>query len=253
LTAASKPSRKEVLIIGNSHTTAIESALDGQPDSTVQVVNLATFFDPINRRNKVLPDEIAGLFQPRRIYCTFGGAECSLLGLIEAPSRFDFMTATSGAIDPDREFIPHALVRATLEGLMKTGIATTRKLRSLYECPITHICTPPPFRSIPPDTRLPTVFQEKIASGVTPAPVRKKIHELHSQIARDTYATIDVGFLDVPVASKDEDGYLLDRYFSQVESMDERDPAGLRRDPTHGNELYGALVLDQILGVQSGQ
>jgi hypothetical protein len=72
--AANSPSRKEALVIGNSHTTAIEHALTEENRARVDVVNIATF-DPVNNRNKVLPTGIVDLFQPERIYCTFGGSE----------------------------------------------------------------------------------------------------------------------------------------------------------------------------------
>jgi hypothetical protein len=38
-----------------------------------------------------------------------------VFGLIEAPVRFDFMTPGNTRVEPDRELIPFALVRATLD------------------------------------------------------------------------------------------------------------------------------------------
>lgn len=231
---STKTSKAEVLVIGNSHTTAIEAAMTDKTRPSVDVVNLATYFDPVNRRNKILPAGIVDLFQPSRIYCTFGGSEYSVFGLLEAPVRFDFMTPASSEVEPDRALIPYSVVRSTLERAMKGAILHTRELRALYKCPITYIRTPPPFRSIAENARLPTVFQSNLHLGISPMSIRKKLYELHSDISRKTYAAMGVGFLDVPPQAVDPDGFLLQAYCS--------------RDPTHANERYGALVLAQIFG-----
>jgi hypothetical protein len=232
--SASKPSQVEILVIGNSHTNAIESALTDKTRARIQVVNLATYFDPVNKRNKVMPREIVDLFQPKRIYCSFGGSEYSVFGLLEAPVRFDFMTAASSKVEPEREVIPHVLIKATLERAMKRAIMHTRELRELYKCPITCLRTPPPFRAIAADSRLPAVFQENLHLGISPMTIRKKLYDVYTELARSTYAEMGVGFLDLPPGCTDEDGFLLETY--------------CHRDPTHANRRYGVLVVDQILG-----
>jgi hypothetical protein len=147
--------------------------------------------------------------------------------------RFDFMTARSSVVEPDRELIPYALVRGTLERAMRRAIGHMRELRATYDCPITHLCTPPPFRAIGDGTKLPTVFQSNLHLGVSPAPLRRKLYELSCDIIRSECANIDIGFMGVPDGVTDAEGYLLDMYCSQ--------------DPTHANKRYGALVLRQIL------
>jgi hypothetical protein len=177
-------SRKEVLVIGNSHTTAIDSALSAQERARVDVVNLASYFDPVNRRNKVLPPHIVDLFQPERIYCSFGGSEYSVFGLLEAPVRFDFMTAGHSNVEPGRDLIPYAMVRSTLERAMKRALTNTRDLRAFYKCPITYLQTPPPFRTVSTDARLPAVFHSNLHLGISPASIRKKLYDMHSDLAR---------------------------------------------------------------------
>jgi hypothetical protein len=229
-----EPSRTEVLVIGNSHTKSIEAALTDKTRKLVEVVNLATYFDPVNRRNKVLPPIVVDMFQPERIYCSFGGSEYSVFGLLEAPVRFDFMTASDSSVEPGREVIPYALVKATLERAMRRAIGHTRDLRALFQCPITHVCTPPPFRAVAEGARLPTVFQANLHLGISPASIRMKLYELYNEIARETYVPLGVDILGVPPGCTDEDGFLLAEFCSV--------------DPTHANERYGELVLRQILG-----
>lgn len=234
-TSSSSPARPRVLIIGNSHTKAIAAALDEVEHARFAVVNIATYFDPVNGKNKVLPRSVVELFQPKRIYCTFGGSEHSVFALMEAPVRFDFMTPDDPSVEPGRKLVPYALVRATLERAMTNAMNNTRELRALYpDCRITHICTPPPFREVAQDAHLPLIFQANMHLGVSPGSVRKKLYRMHSEIARQTCRKMGVGFLGVPNGCTDEDGYLLDKYCG--------------RDPTHANEHYGKLVLRQILG-----
>ena len=85
---------------------------------------------------------------------------------------------------------------------------------------------------------LPRVFQENLHLGISPPAIRRKLHELHSDIARQAYAAMNIGFLGVPSACMDADGYLLPPYWS--------------KDPTHGNAKYGALVIQQILEQSRG-
>lgn len=232
------PSKVEILVIGNSHTTGIEAALTEKTRPLIDVVNLAVFFDPEQRRNKVLRSEIADLFQPKRIFCTFGGSEHSVLGLLESPVKFDFMTPNNPSVDPSRKLVLEGLVRETLLRAMTNALNNARELRRLYECPITHLCTPPPFRELGAQSVLPRVFHDRLALGISPPPIRKKLHELHSDVARASQAALGIGFLGAPAGCMDADGYLLPQYWSN--------------DPTHGNLQYGALVIEQILEMAGG-
>jgi hypothetical protein len=232
------PSSADILVIGNSHTTAIDAALTDETRQRVAVVNLAVFFDPENRRNKVLRPEIAQMFKPKRIYCTFGGSEHSVFGLLESPVKFDFVTARDPSLETGRTVVLAGLIRETLSRAMTNALNNARELRRLFDCPISYLCTPPPFRQIGEQAVLPRVFQENLHLGISPPAIRRKLHELHSDIARQAYAAMNIGFLDVPAACMDADGYLLAPYWS--------------KDPTHGNAKYGALVIQQILEQSRG-
>ena len=233
-----RPSNCPYLVLGNSHTTAVAAALEASPDDRFDVVNLASYFDPVNRRNKDLPPRIVDLFRPRNIFCTFGGSEHSVLGLLEMPVPFDFMAPDDPAVEPGRQLVAYGLMRATLERAMRRGLRHLRELRALYRCPITHVCTPPPFRTLAPDRVLPGVFMKNLHLGLSPASLRKKLHALHSDIARQACAEAGVGVLPVPDGCTDDDGFLREEYWSI--------------DPTHGNALYGALVIRQMLEASHG-
>jgi hypothetical protein len=230
----SQPCTTEILVIGNSHTTAIEAALTPELRQRIVVINLAVHFDPVNRRNKLLPPDMTQLFQPRRIFCTFGGSEHSVFGLLESPLRFDFATATQPEMDPQRTPVLAGLIRETLlRAMAPTALNNSRELRRLYDCPITHLCTPPPFRQLGERSVLPRVFQENLHLGISPPQIRRKLHEIHSEIARTEHQALGIGFMQVPAAAMDAEGYLL--------------PECCGKDPTHANAHYGSLVIQQML------
>lgn len=233
-----EPSRRPFLVIGNSHATAVEAALLESPDERFDIVNLASYFDAENRRNKTLPRQVVELFQPRRIFCCFGGSEHSVLGLLEMPVRFDFMMPGDEQVDPARQFVPCALVRETLELNMRRGLEHLRLLRELYACPIVHFCSPPPFRELVRGHRLPGTFMKNLHLGLSPAPLRRRLHALHSDIVRRTCAKSGVDFMPVPAECMDGDGYLRPGYWST--------------DPTHGNARYGALIIRRFLEIANG-
>lgn len=230
-----QPSYNDILVIGNSHTRAIANALGSNTYSMIDVVNLASFFDPVNRKNKILYPEIADLFHPKHIFCTFGGSEHTVFGVLENPVKFDFMTRTCHKTKPNREIILHGLVHATLQHAMRGAYRHMRELCDFFDCPVTHICSPPPFKDINDTVILPRVFQENLHLGINPPSIRKKMHEVHSNIAQEFSASLNIEFLGVPLDSTDSEGFLHDHLWT--------------KDPTHGNANYGAMVIEQILEV----
>ncbi len=227
-----KPSNKKILVVGNSHTGAIVAALDEETKPLIDVINLASFFDPENRRNKILYPEIADLFNPEYIFCSFGGSEHSVFGLLDAPVKFDFMTPTSNDVEPERRIVSYQMIHATLRKAMTNGLTRMEELNSFFDCPVAHICTPLPFFELSSNAKLPRVFHENLHLGISPASIRKKLHDIHSGITRKHSSSLDVGYLEVPPESSDDNGFLLEKFCS--------------KDPTHANRDYGKLVIQQI-------
>lgn len=225
--------RDGILIIGNSHTNAMAAAAAQRKDARFQVVNLASFFDPVNKKNKNLRPEIRDYFDPDHIFCSFGGSEHNVFGLLEAPIKFDFMLPHSAELLDDREVVSYGLIWATLAEAMKRHLAQILELREIFGRSVTHICTPPPFREIGEAGVLPRVFHDKMHLGLAPAELRKKIYFTHSAIARHFCLQNDVPFRSPPRGANDSDGFLMPKYCSA--------------DPTHANAAYGRLVLDDIL------
>ncbi len=227
------PSTKPFLVIGDSHTTALSSALSRSPDDRFDIVNLVTFSSSENQRNKDLPEHITSLFQPKFIFCTFGGSEHSVFGLLEMPQPFDFFDPLETSIDPQRELISYSMVRETLARRMKRGFMLLKKVKSLYDCQVVHICSPPPFENIDDHHVLPRVFQNNMHYGIAPAIFRRKLYRLHSSIVFNMCQELGVDFLGVPQESMNSFGFLR--------------PELMSKDPTHANAEYGDLVLQQLI------
>ena len=226
------PSTRPILVIGTSHTTAIAAALTEHDREKIDVVNIGTFFGPMKGRGKVLDPKLSGMFAPQRIFCSFGGSEHNVLGLMETPAPFDFHSDASAQLGADRSAVPRAVIRRTLLWRMEKWLALASETKSMFGVPVTHICSPPPFLAIDETTRLPSDFVANISMGVAPADLRRKLHELHTEIAREHMKAAGIDFLPFPPEAVDEEGYLKHSLWS--------------RDPTHGNADYGKLVLRQI-------
>jgi hypothetical protein len=226
-------STKPFLVIGHSHTTAISSALRRSPDDRFDIVNIATFFSTEKKLQKDLPEYITTLFQPKFIFCTFGGSEHNVFGLIEMPQPFDFFDPVDTSIDSSRALISYSMLRETMSARMKTGFMLLKKIKSLFDCNVAHICSPPPFEHFEDRHILPRVFHDKMQYGISPANFRRKLHTLHSSIVFNMCQELDVNFLGVPHNSMNSFGFLR--------------PELMSKDPTHANAEYGDLVLQQLI------
>jgi hypothetical protein len=116
---------------------------------------------------------------------------------------------------------------------MKTGFKLLTKIKSLFDCNVVHICSPPPFEHLDDHHLLPRVFHDKMQNGITPANFRRKLHRLHSSIVFSMCQELNVDFLGVPHNSMNSFGFLR--------------PELMSKDPTHANAEYGDLVLQQLI------
>ncbi|WP_426959670.1 hypothetical protein [Muricoccus radiodurans] len=226
------PRPLRALVIGHSHTTAIEKAVLADPGLDIVVINYGKTYE-VGKRHKTLAPELAELYAPARVFTAFGGSEHSVFGLIEAPVPFDFHLDAVPGVEPGRWVVPSGMIRRTLHAAMARKMALAAGARALFGVPVAHLCSPPPFGTIDDPMNLPRVFHDKLAAGIVPARLRRKLHHVHSAIVRDFCAENGIAFLEVPPESMDAEGYLR--------------PEFATRDPTHGNHRYGRLVLRQIM------
>lgn len=219
-----------VLIIGESHTAAIARAVAVSGHEGVAVLDVRTLVEKNDRSWKQMDSELLRRLKPKKVFCTFGGTEHNIIGLIEAVPPIDFFTMDEDVM-AERRTIPFSLMRTLLLRLLSGQFQRMERIKAIYDCEYMQISAPPPFRDLE-EGILPKKFREDVHRGVAPPSVRKKIYRLHSDLVRHRCGELGFGFLEPPQSSVDQDGFLKKRFWD--------------RDPTHGNINYGALVLSQI-------
>ena len=243
-----RPAR--LLGVGHSHLSALADALPGRAPRRGLEFRLIPMIDPafepnlehveggtaLNRafRARLRTEEAEDADVPFVFDC-ISGNEHHFLGLVNHARPFDFVleSAPDLPLTPGAEVIPAGLMRERLHHAIGMARETLAGLRAATALPIWHVQSPPPVPDPDHIRRHASVFADAVAEhGVAPATLRLKLWRLQSEAYRAACADGGIGFLPVPEAALDPDGFLR--------------PNGWGPDPTHANAWYGALVLDQV-------
>jgi hypothetical protein len=244
----SSGSGKKVLILGHSHMNALAKAArtmvrvdEFPPGLTMSFIQLRNpVYQPIRTANGQLNPTLVNNIEKYSdgadlaISC-IGGNSHHIMGLLNHPRAYDFILDTDPSIrvEPSREIVPCALVRAALKDRMKSGLALMAKLRAAVKVAMVHLESPPPIASEDHIHTYPGKFSERIgALGISPAHIRFKLWKLQSDICRVFCDEHDIAFWSVPPEVCDENGMLAEKAWGF--------------DSTHGNEWYGKHVINQI-------
>lgn len=164
-----------------------------------------------------------------------GGNEHSVLSLLNPAAPFDFVWPAGSDIPlrPGHQPVSTTFVEAQLLGAMQQTLAQLTLLRVRHPgLRIVHVAPPPPQANEARMRDTPEVFGDLIARhGLMPLNIRLKYYGLYLDLFRRHLAPLRIECLGPPPASLDADGALQD---------------GLAQGCTHGNEAYGALVLQQL-------
>lgn len=225
--ASRMPNDVEVLILGESHTTAISRAIaDRIQDKFVCIdVRKGAGTSKVN-------EELFANIKPSKLILAFGGTEHNIIGMIESDPPFDLLWPPYDEIAPERMLIPASALEDMVRHRLESSVQRALMVRSMFNCPAFAIAPPPPFSAIDEKTKLPSAFTDLLEAGISPARIRRKLYSLQCHVMRETYAEHGIPFIFAPSAATDDEGFLLRRLWN--------------RDPTHGNPHYGALMLDQI-------
>ena len=223
-----------ILVIGRSHTACVKKAADKAGDRHVRVININRDGEPdpadLQRDHEAHPPVVLGL--------SFDGNMHNVLCLGEHPQPFTI--AGAGGPEGGRTSIPHAvmrdLFRMRIEGRMTEFV--TRYRTCFPEARLVVILPPPPLADLSRIETLSDVLAARVAGGFAPAEIRLAAYECQLEIYRDVAREAGVGCLEPPPAARDDSGLLAPDYTS--------------KDPTHGNEAYGALVLSQLEECMNG-
>ncbi len=264
---------KNFLCVGDSHLVALIDAARQVPGAQVLEASLPGPDSPFRTLNVKLPDQQAHLvfivpgagapalplvqdgqvvaapaYQVRfraaiesfegpdfQVCSYFFGNEHSTFAMIEHPVPFDVFdgpddSAVSGGAA--RQVIPLAIIKRHLLELCGRTDIYCRLLRQHFAGrKVTHFLPPPP---IPDESQMrshPEIFGALIAQyGLAPKELRLKIHRLFCQVLSHRLQEIGVGAIAYPQAAA-SDGYLAEPYWKEA---------------THGNHLYGRLVLAEL-------
>lgn len=173
------------------------------------------------------------------IYSFIGGVNHVQLGLrrLSTPSDpvFDFVLpeAPDLPLDPDAEIVPAEVMREHMRYEFHGKTKLIGKLTQAAKTPVYQFAPPP----VAPDSVV-ALLPAKLGvpSSLLPSRLlRWKLWRLAVDVVRAEAERAGARFVDYPPASVDANGCMREE---------------LARNLTHGNDAYGALVLDQITQLQ---
>lgn len=225
-----------MICIGGSHTNAIAAAAEDAGEG-VCVINLRSFQTPFVQKHKSLqlhPDVTRAIGVHRGpAFSIVGGNRHNRLGLVRHPRPFDFVLPEQPdlPLDPAAELIPYNAIKAALTLQSQSIFQQLQALSDRYNGQLTQIESPPPATEAEIRER-PGKAREQIGEhGAGYAMTRYRLWRLYSTIIRSFCDRLGVRFLTVPPESMDQHGFLLPH---------------LTKNATHGNRLYGAMVLARM-------
>ena len=217
----------EVLVLGESHSTAISRAIPDDLQDKFIGIDVRKGADS----SKVNDSLFQGI-EPQKLVLAFGGTEHNIIGLVEAEQNFDFVWPAFDDFDHQRCLVPASALEELIRYRLESSLLRALHVRRQFRCAAFALAPPPPFRAIDEKARLPSAFGDLLALGITPATIRRKFYSVQCQVMRETYARHEIAFLEAPAKSMDAEGYLHRKLWN--------------RDPTHGNPAYGELVLKHL-------
>lgn len=227
------PRRKvPVLVVGNSHTGALSQAYDSGKDPGVLIVRVAGRDGTPYPR---LRHPLLARYQPQVVVSMIAGNHHNAIGLLEAPEPFDFILPEAPETLPGRRIVPLVEVAAAMEAHFSPHLVRLDRLLAAYEgVPAAHVAGPPPIadeghiKTYPGNYAPPSGLNPEI----TPRSVRLKLYLLQNKLMAAHCEKRGIAFLPPPAGGLDADGFLA--------------PSCRKEDPTHGNAVYGRLVLEEI-------
>lgn len=172
---------------------------------------------------------------PKALFLSLMGNEYNSIGMLKHPEPFDFHWPEKGlSADPNLHIIPFDLMKAQMRSLADVNcLLFWRFFASVYDGPMYMVSPPPPIADEAHILSYPGAFADRVAEfGLSKPEFRLKLWMLYCEVLREAVANTATRFVELPAAIFDV-GYLKSTYWKE--------------DPTHGNEAYGVLVLQEML------
>lgn len=231
-----------MIVIGHSHVGAIHSAarslgvelhlIQMKTRSKASLVEAQTLHPDFLKEIQSYIEKDQSKF----IFSFIGGALHTGLGLLQHPQPFDFILPDRPDIplNQNATILPYDAIKFTMARRLKFDLFVLSELRRRLNLPVIHFSSPPPVdnEAFILDTIRERLKEELGKQGVSPAPLRLKLWRVESEIMRERCDVEGIQFVPPPPEALDGD-YLADAY---------------RKDPSHGNEAYGVLLVKQMRG-----
>ncbi|KQR77651.1 hypothetical protein [Rhizobium sp. Leaf341] len=225
----------DIFITGMSNTDAIAMALKTYKGSLK--------FDLVRINPKIDSEVFVGeqpnieffrpRFQVKLAVLALWGNWYNSVGIAEHPEKFDFIyPGFDEDVDESRRIIPFQQIKRNVNNNVRYRLDAARILRPLASGKVL-MMEPPPPNDDEHIHQFPSTFREPIeASGLTPAPIRRKLWKLQSQVYADVAKELDMDFFPFLPEATSPDGFIAPEY--------------RYRDPTHANALYGHKVIERL-------
>lgn len=245
-----------VFFVGNSHTTAVQHALEQIPFEeracNYFVLELTAAFGSVNSYQIMLnadgsvsmnPQVFQALeavrepSSPTYYVSMLGGNDHNIYGILQSPAPFDFILPERPDLPliPYATVLPYSLVKQSLERLMKDPISALIGFRRGLTKNVFHIESPPPVGNDKYfETHLEPAFREYLGDlPLAPRLFRYKMWKVHSNIIREVCEANDIYFIPVPESVTDSEGFM-------------REEGYCENGVTHGNNWYGQRIISQV-------
>ena len=241
-TEQSSPQPENMLLIGLSHTVAVQRAAKLRK-APVEVVNfwqqkevldetedLALFAEPFARR---LESHVGPLF------CIIGGFGHVSMGLLVHREPFDFVLPSEPELPlmPGATILPSGAVRRAMMEVERRALRLVYEAARLSDGPIFHFAAPPVLENV--DRGLKRVLWDWFPDStdeVAPAIFRYKLWRMECELLASVCADVGVTFIEAPERGFDPES---PRYLRP----------DLDRDGLHANHKYGRLILEQMRSI----
>lgn len=235
----------ELLILGDSHTTAIARAFKTRGGLIAgRHVFVSRYQTPKGDAliEGVLHDDGVAMFAKAGtngvLVSTLGGNQFNAFGMIQHPVPFDFYDPDipTKSLLPDAAVLPVRVVEATFRRLMGArDIDLLKRYRKAGAGRVYALAPPPPKEDDEfVRTRSESLFRANgiEEAGVTPAIVRLKLWAVQVRLMREMFTPLKVEVIDPPSEALTPVGFLAPEFYG--------------KDATHANKEYGDMVLDLL-------
>lgn len=237
-------SAPQILLFGDSHTHAIQRALQRREKRGRPIPLAAHRLLKMKGETEIGDtsfEQFLELVRPLKstdvVLSAIGGNSYAVFSTIQHPDRFDFVDPNGASeLDSSAGVIPYRI----LEGYFSEAIGardgkSLERLRQATKARVVHVIPPPPKG----DNDFITQYHESVfrnegivSHGVSSPSLRLKFWLLQTRVLTKLCADRDVEVLMPPPAAIDREGFLAPDYYA--------------KDATHANPEYGELLLQEI-------